>query len=361
MTPEVEHTTVFRADGRFAGWPANYGMWSWGEEIVVVFALGWIGPSIGLHARDTSRPFLPTQARSTDGGRSWRTEPFGGRTPGSPVLSADEHVADTLKAGARLRDDAFVPVPRGLDFTDPETVVMCARTDLGAGSRSWFYLSRDRGHEWDGPFAMPGLDQPGLSARTDVVPLAPSTALFMLTAVKRDGHEGRVICTAVDAAGGMAVRGWVGAEPAGFAIMPSSIRLAGGDVLTAVRCTDAARTRHWIDLYRSGDEGSTWRFVGTPVASTGSGGNPGALASLPDGRLVLLFGYRDRPYGLRAVVGSADGSGWSDDIVLADDAGGPDLGYPRCVVLDDGCVVICWYRTDPGHDERFIVSTRWRP
>ena len=33
----VEHVTVYRKPGRYGGWPANYGMWSWDDEIVLMF------------------------------------------------------------------------------------------------------------------------------------------------------------------------------------------------------------------------------------------------------------------------------------------------------------------------------------
>ena len=31
------HINVFRDPARYAGWPANYGMWAWGYEMRVVF------------------------------------------------------------------------------------------------------------------------------------------------------------------------------------------------------------------------------------------------------------------------------------------------------------------------------------
>ena len=33
----MQHVNIYRKKDRYAGWPANYGMWSWGDEIV----LGW--------------------------------------------------------------------------------------------------------------------------------------------------------------------------------------------------------------------------------------------------------------------------------------------------------------------------------
>jgi hypothetical protein len=240
---------------------------------------------------------------------------------------------------------------------------MCARTDLGPGSRSWFYVSRDRARTWAGPFAIPPLGQPGLSARTDVVALDSTSALFLLTAAKSDGQEGRVVVALAEEGGAMfSLRAVLGAEPAGFAIMPSSVRTSAGTIVTAVRCADAGRSRHWIDLYRSDDDGRSWRHDDRPVVPvTGYGGNPPALAVLPDSRLVLMYGYRDSPAGLRARLGDPTGTDWTGEIVLRSDAGMHDLGYPRCVVLADGIVVVCWYTNDVGSDERYIASLRWQP
>jgi hypothetical protein len=36
----VEHVTVYHRQGRFGGWPANHGIWSWGDEILVGFSAG---------------------------------------------------------------------------------------------------------------------------------------------------------------------------------------------------------------------------------------------------------------------------------------------------------------------------------
>jgi hypothetical protein len=35
------NVVVYKESGRFGGWPANHGIWSWGNEIVVGFSLGY--------------------------------------------------------------------------------------------------------------------------------------------------------------------------------------------------------------------------------------------------------------------------------------------------------------------------------
>jgi hypothetical protein len=358
----IENVEIFRKAGAFAAWPANYGLWIWGNEILALFIQGFKGAAENLHARDKSRPFVPRQARSFDGGRSWRIEPFNGRIPGGETLSGDEHVVAELQSGPRIdatRD--LPPLDRPVDFTDPETIILCARTDLGAGSVSWFYVSRDRGQSWQGPYRLGDFGQPGISARTDVVPLAKNEALFFLTAAKANGHEGRVFCARTrDGGESFEFSSWVTDEPEGFAIMPASLRLPDGGILSAIRCSTPGKgpdRKAWIDLYRSDDAGHSWHHIGRPVPNTGYGGNPPTLNRLADGRLVMVFGFRDAPYGIRAKVSADDGASWSEDIVLRADGGGSDLGYPRTVVRPDGRLVTVYYFNEAPDGDRFIAAT----
>lgn len=194
MCAEASHHEVFRRAGAFAGWPANYGLWAWDNELLTVFAVGRMGPKGEIHELDREHPFKPCQARSFDGGATWTAEPFDGHLPGGASLSADEHLEIELKVRPLLnpaRD--FAALPCAIDFLDPELIVMCARSGLSQASVSWFYVSRSRGHHWEGPFALAGLNMP-VAARTDIVPLARHDALFMLTTAKTDGQEGRVFC-----------------------------------------------------------------------------------------------------------------------------------------------------------------------
>ena len=50
---------VHKQAGRFGGWPANNGIWSWGNEIVVGFKLGYFKPNERGHAIDPARPSSP--------------------------------------------------------------------------------------------------------------------------------------------------------------------------------------------------------------------------------------------------------------------------------------------------------------
>ncbi|MFN9457573.1 MAG: hypothetical protein ACK6D7_09390, partial [Acidobacteriota bacterium] len=71
------HREVFAQSGRFGGWPANHGMWAWGDELLVGFEAGWFKANSLAgreHSIDYSRAAEHVLARSLDGGESWTIE-----------------------------------------------------------------------------------------------------------------------------------------------------------------------------------------------------------------------------------------------------------------------------------------------
>ena len=96
------------------------------------------------------------------------------------------------------------------------------------------------------------------------------------------------------------------------------------------------------------------------VPDTGRG-NPPSLVKLADGRLVVTFGYRAAPYGIRARISGDQGKTWGEDIILRSDAVDWDLGYTRSVQRPDGKIVTVYYYNDAASTERYIASTIWTP
>lgn len=385
----MQHVTVYRDPDRYAGWPANYGMWIWdagapaAAEIVLGFTLGYpapdgdVGAGGGFHRRDRSRPFVTMLARSLDGGLTWQVDPCTCRTPGGRgILSADEHVVADLKTAQAIEQGLEgVPqeCPGGIDFTHPDFAMMCARTGLGAGTRAWFYTSTDRCRTWEGPWWLPMFGQAGVEARTDYWVSGPAECTLLLTAAKVDGGEGEHVFCARTSDGGKTfdyIARVTHDYGEGFVIMPSSVRLPPSRgkrarILTAVRCRGErgpfAQAQHWIDLYASDDDGATWRYLNRPAPDTGSGGNPPAMIVLHDGRVCLCYGVRAAPYGMRARLSEDGGESWGDEIVLRDDGGNHDIGYPRAVQRADGTIVTAYYYNDHPDGERYIAATLWRP
>src|SRR5580692_5563486 len=70
----VQHLKVYGEAGRFAGWPANHGIWSWGDEILVGFSRGFSKDRGPFHHIDKEKPEDYLLARGRDGGATWSVE-----------------------------------------------------------------------------------------------------------------------------------------------------------------------------------------------------------------------------------------------------------------------------------------------
>jgi len=352
---DVHHVTIYYEKGRFGGWPANHGIWIWGNEILVGLSVGYykdLGPT--MHHIDRERPERCYLARSLDGGETWTLE----YPPGKGYL---------VPSGEWLHgtEDPDLPIPPlkdcpgGIDFTHPDFALTARMQSKDAGN-SIFWYSYDRGHTWEGPFRLPNYGRPGTAARTDYIVNGKHDCMLFLTAAKPDGEEGQTFCVrTTDGGKRFNFVSWIGPEPEGFSIMPASVRINDHEILVAVRRREGPK--RWIGAYISEDNGKTWSSLPDPVADCGEG-NPPALIKLRDGRLCLCYGYRAAPWSINAKLSSDNGRTWSDPIVLRDDGVDRDIGYCRAVQRPDGKVVTIYYYDDKETGpERYIAATIWDP
>jgi hypothetical protein len=338
------HVTVYREKGRFGGWPANHGIWSWGDEVVVGFSAAWYmdrGPD--RHPMDPSKPEEPRLGRSLDGGATWTVE-------------APRSLLPPEQGGKRA---SRLPAP--MDFTHPDFAMTIRFRDVNTGS-SLFWYSTNRGREWNGPFEFPLFGQKGVAARTDYIVNGPRDCLVFLSAAKSNGKEGRPFA-ARTLDGGMSWKfvSWIGPEPAGFAIMPSTVRTGPRGLLSTVRVKQDA-AHNWIDAWASEDDGASWKLTGKAIADTGEfSGTPPSLIRLRDGRLCLTYGVRAKPYRIATRLSPDNGRTWSAERILRGDGVAWDVGYVRSAERPDGKVVSVYYFNDKKAPERFVAATIWQP
>ena len=174
--PKIKHVTVYEEQGRYGGWPANHGIWSWGNEIVVGFSAAYYKRQPpDRHQYDHSKPEEPRLARSVDGGETW-------------TIEAPKSLLPPEQGGPEVTD-----LPAPMDFQYPGFAMTIRFADSNTGpSRLWY--STDRGKSWRGPYRFPDLGQPGIAARTDYLINSKRDAFVFLTAAKRNQKEGPVVC-----------------------------------------------------------------------------------------------------------------------------------------------------------------------
>jgi sialidase-1 len=118
------------------------------------------------------------------------------------------------------------------------------------------------------------------------------------------------------------------------------------------------RTANFDDhtvIARSTDGGKSFQ----PWQDAGFQGHPHHALRLPDNRVWLAFGYRHKPFGIRARILDAEctNASTAPEIVLRDDGGSGDLGYPWSAPLPGGHILTVYYfNTDHG-GPRWIAGT----
>jgi hypothetical protein len=282
--------------------------------------------------------------RSCDGGESW---------------TAVEQLAP--EAGA-------VPLPDGVEFdpSAPDSVLYATGPhqqdrviDLHV------FRSPDRGHTWYGPTAFWCSRFQYNAVRSSFL-VRPDGALLLFANGGWDEDNEHtsfpVVYGSIDGGGHWGLIGQVEPEPrATMAIMPQCALLPDGTMLMSVRRQYDGYSAY-TQIYASADKGRTWKYR----SRVNDWGSPASLTLLPDGRLVCVYGYRQQPWGIRAAVSEDRGHTWGDELVLRDDGGSWDLGYPRTVLRPDGALVTSYYfndRDDATWQDggvRYIAATIWR-
>jgi hypothetical protein len=117
------------------------------------------------------------------------------------------------------------------------------------------------------------------------------------------------------------------------------------------------RTANFNDhtvLARSTNQGKSFQ----PWQDTGFKGHPHHLIRLPDDRALLVYGYRHAPFGIRARVLDADctHTAAAPEIILRDDGGNGDLGYPWATMISGRQILVVYY-FNQADGPRYIAGT----
>ncbi len=339
---DTRNAVVFFDADTFAGWPANGGSWTWGEEILVSYSTGPYEEKTDTHSH-RGRHLDTSFSRSLDGGKTWKTEDHREFLDTAPIPCGG--VEDMTAAGfaLRLRGNAF-------------------------------FVSYDKGHTWRGPYLIPNFSESGAypNARTSYIVTGPQSALLFMTSRSEqagggEGERGRAyVLGTKDGFATIEFLGWMSPELSAkankqelehpiFSIMPSVVRMEADHYVAALRQRIHKRT--WTDIFESRDGGKTWQFL---AKAEEGGNNPPALLKLADGKtLALVYGFRGRELGLRARLSRDGGRTWDDEYVLRKDARTWDIGYARAHLMPNGDILALYYYTTKEFKQQYIDSTRW--
>ncbi len=123
-----------------------------------------------------------------------------------------------------------------------------------------------------------------------------------------------------------------------------SLTLCNDGTIIAWMRTDDPQDR--MASVRSSDGGHTWNTYELHQCI----GHPAYGLRLRSGKILLSYGYRHKPFGIRARLLSEHGDNvdTAPEIIVRDDGVGTDLGYPWAIELEDERILIAYYFEAPN-------------
>ncbi len=345
----ADHAIIYRNDSEYCASPYSMGFFETSGSLIVNFLRTKTDyrDVASLNQDTMARDATLVSARSFDRGATWNREPLQEHT-GSPFGQHDGLGESILDLGP-------------LDYSDRDTLIWSQSSAFGTpSSRPFVRITRDAGRNWSRPYRVPLNGLNSASANSSQMVRSDGRSMLMLTQVSQDGWTRRPMAflstvdqstwqflsfvTRIDDPFGAADGDWakLASSPslAGHRwFQPRTVELKSGRILCTLQCQRNPQGTTWSELYYSDDGGTTWGFR----SRINDFGAPTSLVTMKDGRLVAVYGYRLRPYGVRAAVSEDEGETWNPEIVLRDDGGSWDLGDPQAVESSRGKVMAAYY------------------
>ena len=382
---DVVHSRICGGPDTYCGHPYQDGMFDFGGgEIAVLHKHAPCDysslESIG-HAESHSRARIVMQ-RSLDGGETWE--------PGHKVLwdesaPLEERMAFLQSTGPRAE----------IDLSHRDSAIFFARTRLHdemseSKMQTFAIRSADRGHSWEeNPIVMPPLHVTDpfspMATRAlykDGVPLIELGDGYLVTIFYPEGENAPMLFGTGDNGLTWDYLSMARGDTSGFGRVEYPAVLKASDGRLLLFTTNNQGSRNCLQVAESAD-GYWWSdyrpivrvgaspWLSRPVVPQSPYQLPGNVMyrspwpmMLRDGRIVVIFARRKAPNGIGLIVSEDDGSTWSDEVVLRDDAPSSDLGYPVATALEDGRIFTAYYFNDePGGEfggPRYIAGTHFR-
>ena len=370
VAQDATHRIIYRNETEFSSHPFLGGLWRTGNGDLLV---GFTRTSCSYgSAADVHHDVITglrrqmCTIRSTTNGRNWDPESLQVvfETPETPEDSAEAEDEEPIR-----------------DPDDPDVIVAMWTTPalLVPEARPWLRISTDGGRSWRRPVKLPMFKLASLSGHGSFTRRQDGLWIAGLTAASQDGWSRRPVLYGSWDGACWTFLSFVTPPPEDSLVeaprtgtprfgahrymytRPLSLR--DGRILVSVRCQRDPTSAFWTEIFESVDGGRTFGFL----SRVNDWGAPGDLVEMRDGRIACVYGYRLPPYGVRARTSADGGRSWSRELVLRDDGGSWDLGYPRVIEHEEGRLLAVYYMNradDPiqmNGGVRHIAMTEFTP
>ena len=295
--------------------------------------------------------------RSSDSGEKWSSpqliyaNPFGGSQ--DPCM-------------VQLSDDSILCTSYGWAWLQPESVKQLKNLGMVSGFAflgGYILRSEDGGKHWGPPIIPPSVPEanvldifgkPVAAYNRGAMCEGADRKLYWVVAnsdVNHQEHTATHLLISADKG-----KTWEYSCPVAkddkVAFSETSIYETPKHDLVAFMRTDGLNDH--TAVARSTDGGKSFG----PWQDAGIVGHPNYAMRLPDKRVLLVYGYRHPPFGIRARVLDPECTKFDGaEIILRVDGGSGDLGYPWAAMLSRHHALVVYYFNDKDDGPRYIAGT----
>lgn len=354
---KVEDIVIYRDDKFYSSFPSIVQRRN--GELLVAFRRAPERRRLGeKNTTHTDPNSYLVMVRSRDNAKTWSPEPeliyahpFGGSQDPCMIQLRDGTLVCSSYGWALLNHDYASQMDDSLRHGD--------FVFLGG----WLLRSRDAGRTWQGPILPPhvGADntpdifgQPVHAYNRGAMCEGRDGRLYWVTAantaVKPRRTETHLLVSS-DQGLNWEYSSLVAADPKITFNESSLYETPKGDLVAFMRTADF--NDHTV-IARSTDHGKSFH----PWQDAGWQGHPHYALRLPDKRVLLVYGYRHAPYGIRARILDEECTDFAatPEFILRDDGGNGDLGYPWASLLTKNRALVVYYFNQKG-GTRHIAGT----
>jgi len=148
--------------------------------------------------------------------------------------------------------------------------------------------------------------------------------------------------------------------PEGDSWEPHVVELPDGKLICHIRVQRYQNGQELLfSTYQSEsyDGGYTWSKPHKILSD--HGGAPAHLMYHSSGAVISVYGYRQAPYAIKAMISYDGGETWDIDNVLYEQPHSADIGYPASVELKDGSLMTVFYAKEHEMSPAEIYSIKW--
>jgi hypothetical protein len=354
---KVGDVVIYRDDGYYSAFPSIVRRRD--GELLVAFRRAperrLLGETSHSHTDPNSQIVL---VRSRDDGRKWSREP--------ELIYAHPFGGSQDPCMTQLRDGTLVCSSYGWALLNADYAARLThplRHGQFAFLGGYVLRSRDAGRSWQGPWLPPhiksdttcdifGRPTPAYN-RGDICE-GSDGRLYWVVAANLNSSPRRTethLLISSDQGENWDYSCPVAADAKVTFNEASLYETPGGDLVAFLR---TANFNDHTAIARSRDRGKSFQ----PWQDAGFQGHPHHALQLPDRRALLVYGYRHAPFGVRARVLEAEctDSATAKEIVLRDDGGNRDLGYPWTTMVSSNRALVVYY-FNQADGTRYIAGT----